>query len=337
MSSSSSSLSILQNQRKSKRLSFGGLSNSLQNRPKYALQKSKVQLCWSSLLLWELRISDHKMASKHHVTHQYLAYHKQPVQQSTFFGWVLTSCIRKLSSTHSRKLLHYFLSAELYFSWYLVSWSPTREQGLVIMRLLIASYRKFHLPLPPGWEVCNSCVSHSTISCGDNYMIIFSCTMVSNSSCLLPICIIVGGFQLGCWSQHPFGCLIALIPVWSFSSTSTIPNTSVTLVSLLFHRSPAPLQQKTKRPHQQPSLKYWCSVLRLTLSEFGFYPFSPSNPFKVLSLTHDNTFSLFGTGITCQSCNLHLNLTHLWETSDCGKALRARDLMRVSLGRINDV
>ena len=68
----------------------------------------------------------------------------------------LTSCVRKLSSsTHSRNLLDCFLSAVLYFQQYLVSWSPPREQGLAIVRLLPASYRKLHLPLHPGWVVCN--------------------------------------------------------------------------------------------------------------------------------------------------------------------------------------
>lgn len=130
-------------------------------------------MCWPSLLLWELRISDQKMATEHHVTHQSLFYHMQQVQQSTFLGWVPHQLYQKLSSTHSRKLIHYSSLLNCHSSRHLVGWSPPREQGLLIMRLLTAGYRIFHLPLPPGWEVSNSCVSHPTTSCDDNSMIIF--------------------------------------------------------------------------------------------------------------------------------------------------------------------
>lgn len=217
------------------------------------------QLCWPSLFLWELRIFDHKMSTK-----QSLSNHKSSGALSS--AGSLTSCIRKLSSTHSRKLLHFSSLLNCISCRHLASWSPPWEQGLMIMRLLTASCQIFHLPLPPAvWVV----PPHPVMTTKSSFS---SCMVVSSSSCLLPMCIRAGGFQVGCWSQHPSECLIPLIPVWSFSALPQFL-ASTALVSLLCHRSPAPLRQQTKGPHQKPSLKYWCGGPRLILSEFGFTPF----------------------------------------------------------------
>lgn len=67
----------------------------------------------------------------------------------------LTSCLRRLSSTHSRNFLDCLLSAVLYFSKYWLHFllCPPWEQGLVIVWLLLAACTTLNLSLHLGWTV----------------------------------------------------------------------------------------------------------------------------------------------------------------------------------------
>ncbi|KAK4832719.1 LOW QUALITY PROTEIN: hypothetical protein QYF61_025208, partial [Mycteria americana] len=70
---------------------------------------------WPQVENYHFVIALPKTASKHRITHKSFSVHKQEVQQVPSLAGSLTSCVRKLSATHSRNLRDHFLSAEFDF------------------------------------------------------------------------------------------------------------------------------------------------------------------------------------------------------------------------------
>ncbi|KAK4810833.1 hypothetical protein QYF61_008805 [Mycteria americana] len=64
--------------------------------------------------LCHIMVTRPKTASNHHISHQSFSVNSRSSEAPPLVG-SLTSCVRKLSSTHSRNLLDCFLSAVLYF------------------------------------------------------------------------------------------------------------------------------------------------------------------------------------------------------------------------------
>lgn len=95
--------------------------NPLLNKPKSAFHKSKAEVLLNPLLI-SLRIKNShfvmamlSMASSHHITHKSFSVHREGQCRVPSLAGSLTSCVRKLFSTHSRNLPEFVFSAVLYF------------------------------------------------------------------------------------------------------------------------------------------------------------------------------------------------------------------------------